>query len=267
MLSSLLSSVINTDLLATYGWRLVDGLRITSIVTGVSFALGFVLSYPLCLARQSRNPLLSGPALAYVTLFRGTPLLCQLYLFYYGAGEIRPFLQHVGLWVFFREAFFCCLLAFTLNTAAYQSEILRGALSAIPRGQGEAARALGLSRFRVAMHVVWPQAFLIALRPLGNELISIVKVSALSAIVTLLDLMGQTRFIYARTFDFTVYLYAALIYLAITEVIRRLWAAIERRFSRHIPTVAVSDGPKPAPGTVVPVFTPTAPLGDGLSAH
>ena len=82
--------------------------------------------------------------------------------------------------------------------------------------------------------MVWPQAFLVALRPLGNELISIIKASALAAIVTLLDLMGQTRFIFARTFDFSIYLYAALIYLAMTETIRRLWIVIERAFSRHL---------------------------------
>ncbi len=265
MLNDLASSLLNTELLATYGWRLVDGLRITAIVTGVSFALGFLLAYPICLARQSRSVFLSGLALSYVTVFRGTPLLCQLYLTYYGAGEIRPFLQAVGLWAVFRDAFFCCLLAFTLNTAAYQSEIMRGALSAITAGQREAAAALGLSRFRVARHVIWPQAALIALRPMGNELISIVKVSALSAIVTLLDLMGQTRFIYARTFDFTVYLYAALIYLAITEVIRRVWTVAERRLSRHLPRV-VSSAIKQTAG-VAPAFGPTSPLGDGLSVH
>jgi polar amino acid transport system permease protein len=92
-------------------------------------------------------------ALAYITFFRGTPLLCQLYLIYYGAGEFRPFLQSVGLWWFFREAFYCCILAFTMNTAAYQAEIMRGALNSVPKGQIEAATALGLSRYRVAAHM------------------------------------------------------------------------------------------------------------------
>ena len=265
MLKDLVGSVLDTDLLSVYGWRLIDGLRITAIVVAVSCTLGFLLAYPICLARLSRNPLVSGLALAYVTLFRGTPLLCQLYLFYYGAGEIRPFLQEVGLWVFFRESFFCCLLAFTLNTAAYQSEILRGALAAIPNGQREAAAALGLSRFRVARHVIWPQAALIALRPLGNELISVIKASALSAIVTLLDLMGQTRFIFARTFNFSVYLYAAVIYLALTEAIRRVWNVAEHRLSRHMPR---PEKARAAPAGTRAVSLPPAPrLDDGLSAH
>lgn len=235
--------LFNYDLLSTYGLRLLAGLRITAEVVLISCVLGFLLAYPLARARMSRNPFLSVPALAYTTFFRGTPLLCQLYLVYYGAGEIRPFLTSLGLWVFFRDAFYCCLFAFTLNTAAYQGEIIRGAVQSVPKGQIEAARALGLSPFRVARHVVWPQAMLVALRPLGNELISIIKASALAAIVTLLDLMGQTRFVFARTFDFSIYLYAALIYLAITEVIRRLWNWMERLLSRHLlagrPAVAV----------------------------
>lgn len=265
-LQSFLGFIFNTDLLAEYGWRLVDGLRITLIVVVASCSLGFVLAYPICMARMSKNPIISWAALCYVTFFRGTPLLCQLYLVYYGAGEIRPFLQSIGLWGFFREAFTCCIFAFTLNTAAYQAEIFRGALASVSRGQRETAAALGLSKYRVARHVIWPQAFLVALRPLGNELIGIIKASALSAIVTLLDLTGQTRFIFARTFDFSIYLYAALIYLAMTEGIRRLWIVIERAFSRHIIVVQRPKGTVPSAETATPeVASPIAP--DGVSVH
>ncbi len=227
-------SWFDLSLLQTQGWRLLAGLQITLEVVGLSCAIGFVLSYPIAQMRLSHSPVLRAVSLAYVTFFRGTPLLCQLYLVYYGAGEIRPFLTSAGLWWFFRDAFYCCIFTFALNTAAYQGEIIRGALISVPRGQIEAARALGLSRYRVARHVVFPQALLVALRPLGNELISIVKASALAAIVTLLDLMGQTRFVFARTFDFAIYLYAALIYLAITATIARLWTLAERRLTRHL---------------------------------
>jgi polar amino acid transport system permease protein len=226
--------LFNFELLANYGGRLVSGLLITLKVVGISCSLGFLLAYPLCLMRMSDNRLLSFPVLCYVTFFRGTPLLCQLYLVYYGAGQIRPELTSVGLWVFFREAYFCCIFAFTLNTAAYQSEIMRGALASVPKGQIEAARALGLSKYAIARHVIWPQAMLVAIRPLGNELISIIKASALAAIVTLLDLMGQTRFVFARTFDFSVYLYCAIIYLSITETIRRVLLVLENALSLHL---------------------------------
>ncbi len=226
--------LLNVSLLDEYGARLVSGLIITLKVVGASCGLGFLLAYPICRARMSRNWLLSRAALCFVTFFRGTPLLCQLYLVYYGAGQIRPELQQVGLWLFFREAYFCCIFAFTLNTAAYQSEIMRGALAAVPKGQIEAAKALGLSGWAIARHVVWPQAILVAVRPLGNELISMVKASALAAIVTLLDLMGETRFVFSRTFDFSVYLYCAIIYLIMTETIRRVLLAVETAFSRHL---------------------------------
>ncbi len=235
-LQSLAGFVFNLPLLETWGLRLLLGLRITAEVVTLSCCLGFMLAYPIALMRMSRRWVLSIPARCHIAFFRGTPLLCQLYLIYYGAGELRPALTSVGVWWFFRDSFYCCLFAFTLNTAAYQAEIMRGALLAVPKGQAEAARALGLSRYRMARHVIWPQAMLVALRPLGNELISIVKASALAAIVTLLDLMGQTRFIFARTFDFSIYLYAALIYLAITEAISRVWNWMERGLARHLAT-------------------------------
>jgi polar amino acid transport system permease protein len=246
-LQSTFPLLFNFELLENYGGRLISGLLITFQVVGLSCTLGFILAYPLCLGRMSRNRLLSGAVLSYVTFFRGTPLLCQLYLVYYGAGQIRPQLDALGLWWFFKEAFFCCIFAFTLNTAAYQSEIMRGALSAVPKGQREAAAALGLSSYAIARKVVWPQALLVAIRPLGNELISIIKASALAAIVTLLDLMGQTRFIFARTFDFSVYLYCAIIYLAMTEIIRRVLRAIEHRASPHLRAMMLRTEDAPAP--------------------
>ncbi len=229
-----LGFIANTELLATYGWRIVLGMKITALVVITSCSLGFVLAFAIAAARMTRNLIISNIAFSYISFFRGTPLLCQLYLVYYGGGEFRPFFQDLGIWWFFRDAYYCCILAFTLNTAAYQAEILRGAIASVPRGQVEAARALGLSRWRIARHGVFPQAMLVALRPLGNELIGIVKASALAAIVTLLDLMGQTRFIFARTFDFSIYLYCALIYLAITEAIRRAVNAMEFALSRHV---------------------------------
>ena len=253
-----LQGLFDFELLQNYGWRLVSGLWITIKVVCISCALGFALAYPICRARMSRSRLLSGAALAYVTFFRGTPLLCQLYLVYYGAGEVRPSLDSLGLWWFFRDAYFCCIFAFTLNTAAYQSEIMRGALGSVPRGQAEAAMALGLSRFSTNRRVVWPQAALVAVRPMGNELITVIKASALAAIVTLLDLMGQTRFIFSRTFDFSVYLYCAILYLMLTETIRRLLGWVERRFSLHL-RAAQPEAAQPAAGAVraAPAAAPT----------
>jgi len=229
-----LAALIDYGLLADWWQRLLAGVATTLEVVVISCGLGFVLAYPICVARRSSHWLWSKLALGYVTFFRGTPLLCQLYLVYYGAGEIRPFLTDIGIWWFFREAFYCSIFAFTLNTAAYQAEIMRGALASVPKGQIEAARSLGLSAFRINRHVIWPQALLIALRPFGNEFISIIKASALTAIVTLQDLMGVTRIAFSRTFDFTIYLYCAIIFLIMTELVRRVWNRIERALSKHL---------------------------------
>ena len=247
-----MGALVDWPLLQVYGWRLLAGLQMTVTLVGIACALGFVLAYPIALMRMSRVRVWRWAASWYVTFFRGTPLLCQLYLVYYGAGELRPGLTSAGLWWFFRDAFYCCVFAFTLCTAAYQAEILRGALLSVPRAQVEAALSLGLSRYRVARHVVWPQALLVALRPLGNELVSMIKASALAAIVTLLDLMGQTRFVFARSFDFTVYLYAALMYLALTALIARVWRAAEERLSRHLVPVAAPVIREPAPASAPP---------------
>ena len=256
-MQGLIGFLFNPALLSEYGWRLLDGLRITAEVVTLSCAVGFFLAWLLCWARMSRNWLLQAPVLCYTTVFRGTPLLCQLYLVYYGAGELRPALASAGLWFFFRDSFFCCIFVFSLNTAAYQSEILRGAIASVPKGQREAAAALGLSRWQTGLRVVLPQAFLVALRPLGNELVSMVKASALAAIVTLLDLMGQTRFVFARTFDFSIYLYAAIIYLGITESIRRVWLVIERRVSGHLQVSQTAKAPPNQPSVQsVPVRDP-----------
>jgi polar amino acid transport system permease protein len=222
------------DLLARYGPRLLDGLLVTVQLVGISIALGALLAIPVAAARLSRNRVLGAIAYAYVYFFRGTPLIAQLFLVYYGAGQFRPALDSVGLWVFFRDAFNCAVFTFTLNTAAYQAEIYRGAIRTVARGQWEAATALGLGRVATLSRVVLPQAAVIALRPLGNEIILMIKGSAVASIVTVHELMGQTDRAFSRSFDMSIYLYAALLYLAMVEAIRRLWGLLEGRLTRHL---------------------------------
>jgi polar amino acid transport system permease protein len=252
-------------LLQEYGWRLILGLGMTIKVVIVSCSLGFVLGYLVCIARMSKSLILSNLALGYCTFFRGTPLLCQLYIIYYGAGEIRPQLQDLGVWTLFRDAYFCCIVGFTMNTSAYQAEIFRGAITSVSRGQSEAAKALGLTRFQTGRLIVFPQALLIALRPLGNELIGIIKASALAAVITLPDLMGQTRAIFARTFDFSIYLYAAVIYIAMVESIRRVWNVAERRLSRHIrPRIEATAKPARPVAVALPTKSATVAAADAV---
>lgn len=222
------------EVLERYGCRMADGLVLTLKLVGISSTLGFVLAIGLGLLRL-RGPKPVRYAIAgYTTFFRGTPLLCQLFLIYYGLGTFRVFWQDLGLWWFFREPFYCCLLAFTINTAAYQAEIIRGSLQALPKGQVEAGRALGMRPTAIFLKIEMPQALLIGLRPLGNELITMIKVSAIASLVTLFDLMGATRLAFARSFDLSIYLWTALIYLALVEIIRRIWGLMETRLTRHL---------------------------------
>ncbi|POO57272.1 ABC transporter permease [Agrobacterium rosae] len=230
------SMIVGWDLdkFTRYGPRYIDGLITTITLVGTSIILGAILSLPLAFARMSTNQIIGALAYAYVYLFRSTPLLAQLFLIYYGLGSFRPELQEVGLWWFFREAWYCGLLSLTLNTAAYQAEILRGAIQSVPKGQHEGAASLGISKAVTFWKVVLPQAMIVALRPYGNEIILMIKGSAVVSIVTVFDLMGQTRYAFSRTFDYQSYLWAAIFYLSIVEILRHVWAALEARLTRHL---------------------------------
>ena len=229
-----LASNVMSDYVRTYWDDYLDGILITLQLVGTSMVTGAPLSLQVALARSSRNLFVSGIAYAYVYFFRGTPLLAQTFLIYYGAGTFRPFFSDLGLWWFFRDAWYCAIFAFTLNTAAYQAEILRGAVQNIDKGQWEASSALGISRLVTFWKVILPQALIVALRPYGNELILMIKGSAIVSLVTVFDLMGETRRAYSRTFDFQAYIWAAVLYLVVVEILRRIWERLEARLTRHL---------------------------------
>jgi len=233
-LVSYLIGAWNPDLFAAWAPRYLSGLYVTLQLVLISIVLGAILSIPIAYGRMSDNPLLSVPAYAYVYFFRGTPLLAQTFLIYYGLGSFRAQLDAIGLWVFFRDAWNCAILAFTLNTAAYQAEILRGAIRSVPRGQWEGAASLGLHRLQTLWTIILPQAMIVALRPYGNEIILMIKGSAIVAIITVFDLMGETRRAYSRSFDFQTYIWAALLYLSAVEALRYAIEWIERRLTRHL---------------------------------
>lgn len=225
---------INWRLVDRYWDRYLQGILVTFQLVFISVGVGALLSLPLALARLSKRRWLTSLARSYIIFFRGTPLLAQLFLVYYGAGQFSENLEAVGVWWFFREPFIVATLAFTLNTAAYQAEIMRGAIQSLPPGQAEAASALGMSRWPTFFKITLPQAYIVALRPLGNELILMIKGSAIASIVTVLDLMGVTSLAYARSFNFQAFFWAALLYLIAVEVIRRVWDKLEQRLTRHL---------------------------------
>ncbi|KQT54124.1 amino acid ABC transporter permease [Aureimonas sp. Leaf454] len=224
----------NSALVARYAPAYVEGLGVTIQLVLVAFVVGAVFSLPIALGRKSTNSAARGASFVFVYFFRGTPLIAQIFLVYYGFGQFRPQLEAVGLWWFFREAWYCAIFSLALNTAAYQAEILRGAIESVPRGQWEGARSLGLSKVVIFWKIILPQAMIVALRPYANEIILMIKASAIVAIITVYDLMGETRRAYSRSYDFQTYLYAALFYLAIVEVLRHATNFAERRLIRHL---------------------------------
>jgi polar amino acid transport system permease protein len=225
---------LNADLMERYGPRFMDGVKVTLELVAISMVCGAVLAVPLAIARVEGGKVLSRLAFGYSYFFRGTPLLAQTFLVYYGAGQFRPELDSLGLWWLFRDAFFCAALTFTLNTAAYQAEILRGGIESLPVGQMEGAKSLGLSPYPAYRKVILPQALAIGLRPLGNELVLMIKASSIASIITVYDLMGVTRLAFSRSYDMEVYLWAAVLYLLMVEIVRRVWDRLERRLNRHL---------------------------------
>ncbi|ESY20165.1 MULTISPECIES: ABC transporter permease subunit [unclassified Mesorhizobium] len=215
--------------------QLLAGFAVTLKIVAISALLGFLAAIPLTLALLSGRASIRFIASSYLLFFRGTPLLAQLFLVYYGSGQFRAALEGVGLWWLFADPFFCTILTFSLNTAAYQAQIYRGAINLVARGQTEAAQTLGLSRYNTFVDILIPQAMVVAVRPLGNELVLLVKASAVASIVAVYDLMGAARLVYARSFELSPYLWAGLIYICCVEVLRLSWNVLDRRFRRHLP--------------------------------
>jgi polar amino acid transport system permease protein len=229
-----LVATLRPDLIEQYGARVLKGYWTTIQLVVFSFLIGVALSIPVATGRLSRNPIAAGVAFGYSYFFRGTPLIAQLFLIYYGAGQFNAELRAAGLWWLFRDAFNCALIAFSLNTAAYQAEILAGAVRNVGRGQREGGAALGLSKLVIFRKIVLPQALIVALRPYGNEVVLLTKASAIASIVTVLDLMGQTRFVFSKTYDISVYFWAAIFYLVTVEIVSRIVNTVERRIAGHI---------------------------------
>ncbi len=209
------------------------GLVTTVQLVFLSLVIGLMLAVPLAILRTVRNPLVSGPVWLYTYLFRGTPLLIQLYIIYYGIGQIEG-IQETFWWSIFRDPFYPALLAFTLNTTAYTTEIIRGALMATPQGEVEAAKAYGMSWALRMRRIILPSAFRRALPAYANEVIFMLHASAIASVVTIMDLTGAARDIYSRFYaPFTAFVAVALIYMALTFLIVYGFRRLERHLLRH----------------------------------
>ena len=214
--------------------KLLSGLPMTLQLSALSVLLGFVLALALALAQQGDRAFFVWPIRAFVSVFRGTPLLVQIFLIYYGLGQFRPNLQAIGLWWMFREPYWCAIIALTLNTAAYSSEILRGAIRNVPGGLSEAALALGLTRVQNLRLVVLPLALRQALPAYSNEIILIVKGTSLASIITLTEVTGIAPELISETYRaMEVFVAAGAIYLLLNFLIVRALELLEVRLTPY----------------------------------
>ena len=213
---------MNFELMIETFPKLLSGLNLTIQLVTISLFIGFCLAIGLALLRLSNNTFLSFFAKTYVFYFRGTPLLVQIFLIYYGIAQFE-IIRETFVWSFFKEAYWCGILALTLNTCAYSSEIIRGGIQSVDFGQIESAKSVGMSRFLLYRRIILPIAFRQALPAYGNEIILMVKATSLVSTITLMEVTGIARLIIAKTFSpVEIFIVAGLIYLTINFIITRL---------------------------------------------
>lgn len=213
---------------------IIPGVPLTLQLAVGSVFLGFFLALALAAMQLSGYRVLQATARLYILFFRGTPLLVQLFLIYYGLGQFA-WVRDSLLWPLLREPYWCALLSLTLCTGAYASEIIRGGLQSVPAGQIEAARACGMPSWMIFKRIVFPLAIRQALPAYGNELISMIKSTSLASIITLMEITGIAARIIAETYRaLEVFMIAGSLYLLINLVLTRLLHRLEHRLSPHL---------------------------------
>lgn len=225
---------MNFDVMIDHFPRLLQGAVTTLELVVVSGIIGSLLALPIGLARHSHRVWLKAIPYAYIFFFRGTPLLVQIFLVYYGIAQFES-IRESDLWPYLREPYWCAIIAFSLNTAAYTAEILRGALGNVPRGEVEAAKSIGMRKVQLYKRIMLPRAMGMIMPAYGNEVILMLKGSALASTITLLDLTGMARTIIARTYTpIEIFLAAGVIYLLMSVVIIQLFKLLEERSNKHM---------------------------------
>lgn len=226
--------------------RLLQGAWLTLELVAISVVVGLILALPLGIARSSRHWYVRALPYGYIFFFRGTPLLVQLFLLYYGLSQFES-VRESAIWAGttlnlsisgwshelaikgLRDPFTCAVVTMTLHTAAYIAEIIRGAIQAVPAGEVEAARALGMSRSQAMRHIILPRATRIGLPAYSNEVILMLKASALASTITLLELTGMARTIISSTYlPVEIFFAAGMFYLVIAFVLVQVFRLLER---------------------------------------
>jgi len=212
--------------------RLLAGVPLTLGLSLFSCAIGLVLASAICAMRLSKKVWLDYPARGFVSIFRGTPLLVQLFVIYYGLGQFS-WLRGSFAWTYLREAYWCVLAALALNTAAYTSEILRGGINSVQHGQIESALSVGLRKDQIWRCVILPQAWRQMLPAYGNEIILQIKSTSLASIVTLMEVTGIAAKLVSQSYrPIEVFVCAGALYLLFNFVVTRAVTLMESRLTR-----------------------------------
>ncbi|MBK7617053.1 MAG: ABC transporter permease [Burkholderiales bacterium] len=221
---------MNFEAIATSLPLYASGALTTLQLLVAALAIGMAIALPLAMLRSLPSPWASRPVWLFTYVIRGTPMLVQLFLLYYGLAQFDAVRQS-ALWPWLSQAWFCAIAAFAINTGAYTTEILHGAMKAVPAGEIEAAKALGMSRWVTLRRIVLPSAFRRSLPAYGNEVVLMLHGTSLASIVTIADLTGAAREVNSTYYlPFEAFITAAVFYLAITFVLVALFRAAEHRW-------------------------------------
>ena len=212
----------------------ITGIDETILLVLLSLSIGLFISIFFALARISSVKSLSQIVYYYIFIIRGTPLLVQIYLIYFGLGSIKA-IRESFLWILLKEPFWCGVLALILNTVAYTTEIIRGGIQSVTRGQIESCKALGMSRFIMYYKVILPVAFRQAFPAYGNEMILMVKATSLVSLTTYMEMTGLARNIMSKTFaPIEAFIAAGSIYLFLNFLIVQLIKFLEWKYNPHL---------------------------------
>ncbi|WP_226569451.1 arginine ABC transporter permease ArtM [Mangrovibacter yixingensis] len=208
--------------------ELLKGLHTSLTLTVASIILALALSLVFTVILTLKTPVVSLLVRGYITLFTGTPLLVQIFLIYYGPGQFPSLQNYPVLWHLLSEPWLCAMLALSLNSAAYTTQLFYGAIRAIPAGQWQSCQSLGMSR-KDTLAILLPFAFKRALSSYSNEVVLVFKSTSLAYTITLMEVMGYGQLLYGRTYDVMVFGAAGIIYLIVNGILTLLMRVIERR--------------------------------------
>lgn len=215
---------------------LIKATPLTLLLTAVAGAFGLVIGTLVALARLSGHRALSVPASVFTFAFRGTPLLVQIYLVYYGLGQILPgtWVRQSFLWPYLRDGLWYAIFALSLNQASYNAEVIRGAIKAVPRGQIEAAKSIGMRASMILRRITLPLAFRSCLPVLTGDLIILLKTTSLASTITILEVMGTARMLQRQSLQiFEPLIAAGIIYFTVVFILTRIMGVVETRLSRY----------------------------------